>query len=334
MGRQIKKRTPHWPSYARALKREAGRMAEEKERDFDPLIEKAWGIEDPYYRAQALAWIARKMADAGAESAWVFSKAVEAAKQVQQEWRHAEVLVQVASEMSKAGAGDFRALIDAMEAIRDPSHRRKALEAARRRMARAGVDFPKISRKASRKKRKRTVEAPPIHKNKKSITLGLFNTYRGKTLQDAHIRAVARAAPLCYAYGLNLCLFGFPVEDAGETVSRVERESRVGEGRSYVRRLFDEGRLFVLEVPKEAALPGIGEIVTTTSRPDPKKRIQLDKIAKKSRPFCILMGLGSRGLPKGILRLSRRHLELTGKGIPLETCTAMGVLAALLSSVR
>jgi hypothetical protein len=330
MGRQIKKRTPHWPSYARALKREAGRRAE-GEGDFDPLIEKALGIEDPYYRAQALAWIARRMADAGVEGAKVFSEAVKAAKEVQQEWRRAEVLVHVASEMSKAGAGDFETLIDAMEAIRTPLHRRKALEAARRRMARAGVDFPKISAKASREKRRPIVEAVTPRKDKK-ITLGLLNTYRGKTLREVHIRAASRAAPLCYAYGLNLCLFGFPLVDAEEVVSRVEKESRVGEGRSYIRGLFDEGRLFVLGVPKEATLPGLGEIVATTSQPDSKKRVQVDKIAEKSRPFCVLMGLGSRGLPKGILRLSRRHLELTGKGIPLETCTAMGVLAALLSS--
>jgi hypothetical protein len=88
MGRQIKKRTPHWPSYARALKREAGRRAE-GEGDFDPLIEKALGIEDPYYRAQALAWIARRMADAGVECTKVFSESGRAAKEVQQEWRRA-----------------------------------------------------------------------------------------------------------------------------------------------------------------------------------------------------------------------------------------------------
>lgn len=329
MGRK-KKRTPHWPSYARALKREAGRMAEEE--DFN-LVEKAQGIQDPYYRAQALGWIARRMADAGRECSWVFLKAVEAAKQVQQEWRRAEVLVQLAVEMSKARAGDFKALIDAVEGIRDPRHREKALEVARRRMVRVGVDLPIISGEDPKEKRMPAAEAPSDYK-RNTIILGLLNTYRGKTLLDAHIRVVARAAPLCYAYRLDLCLFGFPVADAGEIVSRVERESRVGEGGSYLRKLFDEGRLFVLRIPDEAALPGIGELVATTSRPDPKKMVSLDKIAKKSRPFCILMGLGSQGLPKGVLRLSRHHLELTGQGIPLETCTAMGALAALLSSSK
>jgi hypothetical protein len=331
MDRRIKKKTPHWPAYARALKREAGRRAEEAEKDFNPLIEKAQGIEDPYYRAQALGWIGRMMADAGVDSPWVFSKAVEAARKVQQEWRRAEILIQVVSEMSKTRIGEFGVLIDAIDAIHDPRHRRKALEVARRRMARAGIDFPKIPAKVSRNKRRPPEEVPPIPKGNK-ITFGLLNTYRGKTLQDAHIRAAARAAPLCYAYGLNLCLFGFPLADAEEAISRIEKESMVGEGRSYIRRLFDEGRLFVLEAPKEAVLSGMGEIVATTSRPDPKKRVHLDKIAKKRRPFCVLMGLGSRGLPKGLLRLSMHHLELTGKDIPLETCTAMGVLAARLSS--
>jgi hypothetical protein len=39
------------------------------------------------------------------------------------------------------------------------------------------------------------------------------------------------------------------------------------------------------------------------------------------------MGLGKSGLPQSLLNQVQYHLELTGNNIPLETCTAMGVIA-------
>jgi hypothetical protein len=335
MSHRKEKRHPHWPSYARRLKREAKTISETEDRNFAPLIEKAGGIEDHYYRAQSLAWIARRMTDVGGEGDPVFSRAIRAAKKVEQEWRRAEVLVQVASEMTKAGVEDLGVVVREIKDIGDPGRKDEALKIIERRTAMAGISFPKIEasrktgEKAARKRIKPPTVVPPEEKRTKRITLGLVNTYRGKRLQDAHIRAMARAAPLCWAFNMNLSLFGFPVADGTDAVSRVERESQVGEGGSYLRRLYEEGRLFILEVPGAPESTEVGEIIATTSRPNPKKRTRFEDLAT-DRPLCILMGLGSQGLPGSILRLSRHHLEITGGDIPLETCTAMGVLAAKL----
>jgi hypothetical protein len=318
---------PHWPSYARGLKREAKRKAESEDSDFNLLIDKAGGIGDPYYRALALAWIARQMAGAGAGGEPVFSRALRAARKVELDWRRAEVLVQVGSEMIKSGSGDFGALMGALEDIADQAHRQEAREVIHRRMARAGIRASPAKAPPARKRQDKPAQ-PVVKgtKNMKRITLGLVNTYRGKELRDAHIRAIARAAPLCYAFGLNLGLLAFPLEDGADAVSRVERASRVGEGRGYLRRLMEEGRLFVLETPESPALADLGEVVATTSRPDPKKKIGFEDLPGEGS-FCILVGLGSQGLPGGILKRSRYHLEVTGREIALETCTAMGVLA-------
>jgi hypothetical protein len=244
--------------------------------------------------------------------------------------------------MSKAGTDNFGVLINAIEGIDSSEHRLTALQAVRRSMARIGIDFPNtFSREKSREDRRKKfiqetteLKVKGRKKEKKKITLGLFNTYTGKSLQVAHIRAVARASPLCYAFNLNLCLFGFPIEDVLEIVSRVENETRVGESGMYIRRLFEEDSLFIKEVPDTHFIKDIGELVATTSRPDNKKRVGLENIKKESRPYCLLIGLGSQGLPKSILKTCKRHIEITGKDIPLETCTAMGVMAAKLGLIE
>ncbi len=342
MGKKFR-RKPHWPSYARSLKREAKKLAEAGEKkDFDRLIERALGIGDAYYRAQALAWIARRRHEAGYDSSQLFIRAVKTAEKVPQEWRRAEILVDIAYEMSKAGVKDFDPLLKAVGDIESEEHRFEALRAVRRRMAKLGLDTSGISLKARvsreraerapRKEKKLPPDISSIENKRKRITLGLFNTYTGKSLGVAHIRAIARAAPLCFAFNLNLCLFGFPVETPEEAAERVESETQVGEGNGYTMKLFREGRLFVLDFPDEPVLPNLGELVATTPSPSPKKRIAIERITKGSSPFCLLMGLGAEGLPKSVLRLAKYHLELTGKNIPLETCTAMGVLAAKLGS--
>lgn len=53
---------PHWPSYSRAIKRDAGALSISDVEGLSRLVEKAEGIEDPYYSAQALGWIGRKIA--------------------------------------------------------------------------------------------------------------------------------------------------------------------------------------------------------------------------------------------------------------------------------
>jgi hypothetical protein len=165
-------------------------------------------------------------------------------------------------------------------------------------------------------------------KMESKMTIGLINTYAGKKLIDTHIRVVARAAPLCVAYNLKLALFTFPVADPEILIEKVENQTQISEAGKQVSALYEMGRLIVRKLPKEPVLPDLGLLIATTSKPDREKAIVLEKMLAKKEPICFLMGLGSSGLPKNILKLAKYHLELTGKGVSLETCSAMGVLAA------
>jgi|Deesub1362A_J573_1020465.scaffolds.fasta_scaffold00115_23 hypothetical protein len=330
-----RKKLPHWPSYARSLKRTAKKITGPA-KNFEPLIIKASDIAEPYYKAQALSWIARRMADVNLKSSNIFSMALEAAEEVPQEWRRAEILEHIIIEMSKAGEKDYSKPIDKILTINDPKQKQKILKTISRRLTLLGIKIPDISNKIkenysedSFKKSKDLIYYPKTGKAKK-ITLALFNTYKGKKLRDPLIRAIARAAPVCYAFDLNLCLIGFPASNTGEVISIVEAESKIGEGESFIRRLKEEGRLFIIKDLKSIP-PHLGEIVATTSNPDQKKSTSLTEIVQDNNVLCILIGLGGQGLPKHILASARRHLEITGKGVPLETCTAIGAIGALLS---
>jgi hypothetical protein len=73
-----------------------------------------------------------------------------------------------------------------------------------------------------------------------------------------------------------------------------------------------------------------GEVVATTSKPDPKKALYPDMLSElKSATF--LIGLGRRGLPQEMLKSSKYHLDVTQRGVSLETCSAIGAIAMLLA---
>lgn len=170
--------------------------------------------------------------------------------------------------------------------------------------------------------------------------LALYDTYEGG-LKPVHFRAVARAAPLCAAFGLDLALMGFPTKDLDGLVAQVIAETNIGRSGRYLRELMREGRVVLVtctqrEPPldwKELGLP-----VATTSHPSDDRKIgmmealQLAKSKHPLRRLCLLVGLGKRGLPQTILDVAQYHLELTGRNVPLETCTAIGVIAQQLRS--
>jgi hypothetical protein len=336
--------TPHWPSYARALKRETKKLDKSKADEFKDLKKRALAIEDPYYAAMALSWIGLKMIEVGLKSEGVFSSALERSRSVEPEWRRAEILLQVTAEMSKTSTGDLQELFDAVRGINDSEIREKTLNSIRGRLLRKGFDLTEIKTKTSPMKNPRkkghlgNVERKKIQtwdeKMKSTIILGLVNTYAGKTLKDTHIRAVARAAPLCIAYNLKLALFNFPVADPAILIKLVENQTQISETRKHISALYERGWLKVRKLPKEPVLPDLGLLVATTSKPDSEKALPLEKMLETKKPICFLMGLGSSGLPKNILKLAKYHLELTGKNVSLETCTALGVLAASLGSFK
>ncbi len=168
------------------------------------------------------------------------------------------------------------------------------------------------------------------------LTLGLVNTYDKIKILDAHYRSIARAAPIAYSFGFALALFDFPFKmDAEELCSFVADKTTIGRSGLYLNEMLEQNRFFVFDLPKKGFQPQFGIPVVTTSSPDLKKAITPAALANditKGGSYLLLVGLGHKGLPKDLFERAKYHLDITGKGIPLETCTAIGAVPAILSA--
>ncbi len=159
------------------------------------------------------------------------------------------------------------------------------------------------------------------------IVLCLVNTYDKLKLHEIHLRSIARAAPLCYAFNFHLALMDFPFwKKASEVAEVVADYTTIGEGGKYIIELANSGRLHLIDkIPAH-----FGEVIATTSKPDEKKRIDPEMLRNFSSA-TFLIGLGRRGLPVEMLRKAKYHLDVTQRGISLETCTAIGAIAMLVA---
>ncbi|MHB1261618.1 MAG: DUF531 family protein, partial [Thermoplasmatota archaeon] len=163
--------------------------------------------------------------------------------------------------------------------------------------------------------------------------LALVDTYEGG-LSEVHLRAVARAAPLCDAFGLDLALMGFPTDNLGALLKQAMAETNVGDGGRHIQDLVAGGHVHLVHATHRTApdFASFGHAVATTPDPEPAKSadflgcIQAGRAAGAKR-LVVLMGLGRKGLPASFLKAAPSHLELTGRNVSLETATAMGVIA-------
>lgn len=164
------------------------------------------------------------------------------------------------------------------------------------------------------------------------ITLCLVNTYDKLKLHEIHLRSIARAAPICYAYGFHLALLEFPFwESEKDMVSEVADYTTIGEGGRYARKLLEGGKIHLIDkIPAH-----FGEVIATTSKPD-QKGVSAEELRKllKEGSVTFLIGLGRRGLPREMIKKARYQLDVTWKGVSLETCSAIGVIAATAYRLR
>lgn len=175
-------------------------------------------------------------------------------------------------------------------------------------------------------KRGEKLHVEPLKGPEPQFTIALYNTYKGKP-DSSHYRNIARAASLCYAFELKLALIDFPFKNAEECVEKTFNNTRIGKGGEYLRELERAGWLSL-----HADIESIeGKIVATSSHPDPEKAIDPENVPTES---TFILGLGHQGLPASVLNRADFHLEFTGKGASLETCTAMGVLAHMLGEKK
>jgi hypothetical protein len=169
------------------------------------------------------------------------------------------------------------------------------------------------------------------------LTLGLYNTYDPKRLHEAHLRAIARASPIAYAYGFHLALIGFPLEGKSiEIAEEVASHTTIGEGGRYLLELARNSRFHIMEFPKKGFPHQFGVPVATTRKPSEDREITPLELAERAisgESFLLLIGLGRHGLPKEIFKLARAHMDITGKRVSLETCTAIGAIPARINTL-
>ncbi len=221
-----------------------------------------------------------------------------------------------------------------IEKIEDPALRHSLNQHLAQALLKGGRDEEgkKVLASAMDSRGDRRIVEPPkgeiTHSSGERHVLALFDGYEGG-IKPIHIRSVARAAPLCIAYDLDLALLGFPTNDLNAFTKQIRSDTNVGEGGRYLDLLLSEKRITLIpcswkDPPRDLpALP-----VASTSKPD-KSKTDLPG----GKKLCMIMGLGKKGLPPSIINDARYHLELTGKNIPLETCTAMGAIAERLKNL-
>ncbi len=324
--RVIKK--THEPSYARGLVRLA-KSANPQNDDYPQLISAAKTIRDPYYSAFALSGIAKVMYSTHTpQYKAVLDEACKLSAKVAQEWRRAEILKKLIIDSALCGISDFSAHIAVINSLAEGPAKQGVLHTLMKKTDNKGIT--KLRQKATFSAEEKEEQQHEVlakfggpYKHKNTLTLGLFNTYN-QNLSAAHIRVVARAAPLCYAYGLNLCLFNFPINSKEEILKKVAVDTNIGEGGLYLCKLIDENKFDISKHVSEK----FGSLVATTPRSDPKKVIR-----KTSEKLCFLLGIGKKGLPEYVLSSAKYHLEFSGQGIPFETSTAMGILAFIMKDL-
>src|SRR5437870_1764159 len=171
-------------------------------------------------------------------------------------------------------------------------------------------------------------------------SVGLYNSYDRSRFAEGHRRAIARAAPIALAFDGNLATFGFPFEEGlitpQEVGGWVSSTTSIGEAGLYLRELAQRGRFQTFGFPKRGFPPQLGETIVTTNRPDPKKATTATALAgllQHGTSILLVFGLGRRGLDdRDVYPLGRYHFDLTGRGLSLETATAIGAAPALIAA--
>lgn len=165
------------------------------------------------------------------------------------------------------------------------------------------------------------------------ITVGLYNSYDSNKFREPHRRAIARTGDIAMAYNMNLVLFGFPIPEDCRTPQHIAEwvagTTSIGRHGDYFVQLAEEGRFSTFPYPSKGFPPQLGEPILTTSSPEPSKKIELSTLVnevKGGKSILLVFGLGPHGVPKNATSIPKYHLDITGGGYSLETCTAIGAV--------
>lgn len=169
-------------------------------------------------------------------------------------------------------------------------------------------------------------------------TIALWNSYDPNSFREAHRRILARAGPLALAFDMNLATFGFPfpkdLATPQEIADWTATTTSIGEDGSYLKELTAKGRFQTFPYINKGLPPQLGELVLTTCNAAPGKARTADEVVdmlSSGRSVCLLFGTGPKGVPKELHDIAQNHLDITFGGHSLETCTALGAVAAVLA---
>ncbi|MGA1849201.1 MAG: DUF531 family protein [Thermoplasmatota archaeon] len=173
------------------------------------------------------------------------------------------------------------------------------------------------------------------------LTIGLYNSLDQVKLAEAHRRALARAAPVAEAFDCNLAVFGFPFDKELRTPVEIAdwlvTTTSIGQGGDWIVKLAKEGRFNSFPLPKGGFPPQMGKVVIATRKPRKDLSIGPSEVAgvlDRGKSLLLVFGLGPRGLPQKVMDMGLHHMDLTGRGISFETCTAIGAAPAIIHALR
>ena len=142
---------------------------------------------------------------------------------------------------------------------------------------------------------------------------------------------------MALAFDCNLATFGFPYDKDLSTpidvAKWVSTTTSIGESGAYLIELSEKGRFSCFDFPRKGFPPQLGEVVVTTRRPAKERMTsvaELRALLALGKSVLLVFGLGPHGLPRDVFEMSRKHLDVTGKGLSLETCTALGAVVGSL----
>ena len=107
--------------------------------------------------------------------------------------------------------------------------------------------------------------------------------------------------------------------------------SSIGEFGELITLVESGDRITIVDEVKNGFPPQLGKVVITTCKPEASKQVLLTDVcefSKKGHSVLLLFGLGPKGLPKKVKQMGQMHLDVTPDGSSLETCTALGAVAA------
>jgi hypothetical protein len=105
---------------------------------------------------------------------------------------------------------------------------------------------------------------------------------------------------------------------------------------SHFVQLAKAGRFLVFEYPKKGFPPQLGTVVLTTERAVCPRDASARSVARElvdGKSQLLVFGLGPQGTPADVREMAQWELDITsGKGIGLETATAMGAVVAAIAA--